>query len=148
MKGEKNMDRMQFTKPSDNSHENSGDWWLWIVLAVFIAVLLVEVFTGASEHDAEQERHERVLNEYYASRRLFATDKVTVTDRYLAATANGKGIRKCVTVKFNGENYYISDDKLYDKAKKGDRLKGYYRYDSNCEKTLYSADGKKAEQTE
>ena len=137
-------------KELNNTKEefSDGPWCFYaIVLAIAICVTLIicYAFYQSPERECHERTHERTMEEYCDSGKLFATDKVTVTDRYLAKSSSGKGVQKCLTVKFNGESYYISDSKLYDKAKKGDKLKGYYVYDyiwdSYC-KVLYLAEGK------
>lgn len=115
-----------------------------IVLAGEMTAVGIGTIYGITRY---AETHREAI-EYSIEKRLFKTDKVTVTDKYLAATSDGKGTGKCVTVKFNGQKYNLYDSKLYDRVKKGDRLKGYYHYDDSYEKTLYSADGKKAKQAE
>lgn len=135
------MKIIQFLKKELNDCKEtiSDDPWAFFRLILFM--ILIAVLSVASLN----ERHEQTTREYHAPERVFATNKVTVTDKYLARSSNGKGVQKCLTVKFNGRSYYISDSKLYDKVKKGDKLKGYYVYDyiwDNYCKVLYLAEGK------
>jgi|GEM_PF-3712757 len=135
------MKIIQFLKKELNDCKEtiSDDPWAFFRLIFFM--ILIVMLSVASLN----ERHEPTTREYHNPERVFATNKVTVTDKYFAKTSNGKGVQKRVTVKFDGRSYYISDSKLYDKAKKGDRLKGYYVYDyiwGNYCKVLYLAEGK------
>lgn len=112
---------------------------------IMCSMMTIVAIVAMAWHAEPSTGHEQTIREYYDSGKAFATDKITVTDKYFAKTSNGKGVQKCLTVKFNGRSYCISDSKLYDKVKKGDKLKGYYVYDyiwgSYC-KVLYLAEGK------
>lgn len=137
------MKMIKFLKKELNN--TSDDPWCFYAIVLAIAICFTLIICYAFCQSSEPERHERTMEEYCDSGKLFATDKVTVTDRYLAKSSSGKGVQKRLTVKFNGESYYISDSKLYDKVRKGDRLKGYYVYDyiwDNYCKVLYLAEGK------
>ena len=89
------------------------DPWTFCVIMFMIAfiVLLTIVCYFNSMEQERQERHKQTTSEYYDSGKVFATDKVTVTDKYFAKTSNGKDVQKCLTVKFDGRSYYISDSK-------------------------------------
>lgn len=130
---------------NNTKEEFSDDPWCFYAIVLAIAICVTLIICYAFYQSPERECHERTMEEYCDSGKLFATDKVTVTDRYLAKSSSGKGVQKRLTVKFNGESYYISNSKLYDKVKKGDKLKGYYVYDyiwGNYCKVLYLVDGK------
>lgn len=133
-----------FEKGLNNFKEEISDdpQTFFVIMCVMMTIVAI---VAMAWHAEPSTGHEQTIREYYDSGKVFATDKVTVTDKYFAKTSNGKGVQKCLTVKFDGRSYYISDSKLYDKAKKGDKLKGYYVYDyiwdSYC-KVLYLVDGK------
>lgn len=141
------MKMIKFLKKELNNtkEEFSDDPWCFYAIVLAISICFTLIICYAFSQSPKRERHERTMEEYCDSGKLFATDKVTVTDRYLAKSSSGKSVQKRLTVKFNGESYYISDSKLYNKVKKGDKLKGYYVYDyiwdSYC-KVLYLVDGK------
>lgn len=139
-KWSENIKMIQFLKKGLNNvkEELSDNLYGYGCLFMFVMVIVVIL---SVEYAVEQSPE----REYCDSGRVFATNKITVTDKYLARSSNEKGVQKSLTVKFNGESYYISDSKLYDKVKKGDRLKGYYGYDyiwGGYHKVLYSAEGK------
>lgn len=141
------MKMIQFLKKELNNdkEEFSDDPWCFYAIVLAIAICVTLIICYAFCQSTERERHERTMEEYCDSGKLFATDKVTVTDRYLAKTSNGKAVQKRVTVKFDGRSYYINGSQIYDKVKKGDKLKGYYVYNyiwgGYC-KVLYLAEGK------
>lgn len=140
------MKMIKFLKKElNNTKEEFSDdpQTFFVIMCSMMTIVAIVVIAWYAEPSTG---HEQTTSEYYDSGKVFATDKVTVTDKYLAKASNEKGVQKRLTVKFDGRSYYISDSKLYDKVKKGDKLKGYYVYDyiwyDVYRKVLYLVDGK------